>query len=86
MFLQLLDVASDWQTRVVNAVSTILTPILIIGCSGCAVADFSQKIFVTSINGSVATFNFFTYAFGLALLLITYGTSRRKCSRADPRW
>lgn len=47
--------------------------ILIIGCSGCAVADFSQKIFVTSINGSVATFNFFTYAFGLALLLITYG-------------
>lgn len=47
--------------------------ILIIGCSGCAVADFSQKIFVTSINGSAATFNFFTYAFAFVLLLITYG-------------
>ena len=29
----LLDIASDWQTIVTNAVSRILVPILIIGCS-----------------------------------------------------
>ena len=33
MLMQLLNVAADWQTKVVNAVNTILTPILIIGCS-----------------------------------------------------
>ena len=63
--------------------------ILIIGCSGCAVADFSQKIFVTSINGSVATFNFFMYAFGFVLLMITYGivygpVSRNKTLKITP--
>ena len=29
----LLDIASDWQTIVTNAVSKILVPILVIGCS-----------------------------------------------------
>lgn len=33
MFLQLLDVATDWQTKIVNAVDKILVPILVIGCS-----------------------------------------------------
>lgn len=33
MFMQLLDVASDWQTRIVNAVNKILVPVLVIGCS-----------------------------------------------------
>ena len=47
--------------------------ILVFGCCGCAVADFSQKVYVTSINGNVATFNFFTYAFGFVLLLVLYG-------------
>ena len=34
IFSQMLaDIATDWQTKVVNAVSNILVPILVIGCS-----------------------------------------------------
>lgn len=33
MFLQMLDIASDWQSKVWTAVDKLLIPILIIGCS-----------------------------------------------------
>lgn len=44
--------------------------ILIFGCLGCAVSDFSQKLYMRNIGESVATFNFYTYAFGFILLAI----------------
>lgn len=33
IFSQMLDIASDWQTKVTNAVDKILVPILVIACS-----------------------------------------------------
>lgn len=46
--------------------------ILIFGCIGCAVSDFSQKLYVKTIGESVATFNFYTYAFGFVIILILH--------------
>ena len=50
--------------------------ILIVGCLGSSVADFSQKIYMKSVGDSVATFNFYMYAFGFALLMILYALVR----------
>lgn len=44
--------------------------ILIFGCLGCAVSDFSQKLYMRNIGTSVASFNFYTYAFGFVLLAL----------------
>lgn len=42
------------------------------------VADFSQKLFVkTSPEGSIAAFNFYTYVFAAAALLVAYAVFRQ---------
>jgi len=46
--------------------------ILIIGSSGSAVADFSQKLYVRQIGASAEIFNFYMYAIGTVLLAVLY--------------
>lgn len=46
--------------------------ILILGSTGSAVADFSQKMYVREIGQGAEIFNFYMYAFGLLLLLCLY--------------
>lgn len=51
--------------------------LLLCGLSN-GIADFSQKLFVkTSPEGSIAAFNFYTYVFAAAALLIAYIVFRR---------
>ena len=46
--------------------------ILIVGSTGSAVADFSQKVYMREIGTNAEHFNFYMYAFGFALLLLVY--------------
>ena len=59
-----------------KAVSGALTPkgiaILLIGCSGSAVADFCQKLCRLKTTTSGSVFNFYTYAFSVVLLLAIF--------------
>lgn len=46
--------------------------LLILGSTGSAVADFSQKIYTREIGISAQIFNFYMYAFGFLILLVIY--------------
>ena len=46
--------------------------ILILGTISSAVADFSQTMYVREIGRTVMLFNFYTYVFALAILLVVY--------------
>lgn len=46
--------------------------ILIIGSTGAALADFSQKIYMREIGKSAEAFNFYMYAFSFVLLFAIY--------------
>ena len=47
--------------------------ILILGCLGSAVADFTQKIYMTELGGSAAVYNFYSYALAAVLLAAGLG-------------
>lgn len=44
--------------------------ILILGCTGSAVADFSQKVYMAEVGESAAVYNFYGYGFGFVMLAI----------------
>ena len=46
--------------------------ILVVGTLGACLSDFSQKVFVTETGRGATVLNFYTYAIGGLLLLITY--------------
>ncbi len=46
--------------------------ILVLGCLGSAGADFSQKMYVRSVGGDAATFNFWLYLAGTVLLAAAF--------------
>lgn len=58
--------------------------LLILGSTGSAVADFSQKIYVREIGESAEIFNFYMYAFGFILLLFVYLLSSKKAPKTAP--
>ena len=70
ILLSAVIIMSKYNTKIKGKLSWLGICILIAGCLGCAVTDFSQKIYMTSIGDSVAVFNFYTYAFGFVILLI----------------
>ncbi len=44
--------------------------LLIVGALGSSLADFSQKIYTKTIGTDASVFNFYTYLFSLAILLV----------------
>ncbi|MBR7117097.1 MAG: EamA family transporter [Clostridia bacterium] len=46
--------------------------ILVVGCLGCSIGDFSQKVYMKTSGESSAVFNFYTYIIAFVLLLILY--------------
>ena len=46
--------------------------ILVVGCLGASLSDFSQKVFVIETGRAPATLNFYTYAIGGVLLAVVF--------------
>lgn len=63
-------IMSKYNKEVKGKISWLGVVILIVGCLGSAVTDFSQKAYMQSVGDSAAAFNFYTYAFGSVLLLL----------------
>ena len=63
-------IMSKYNTKIKGKLSWSGICILIVGCLGCSVTDFSQKVYMKDIGNSAAVFNFYTYAFGFVILLI----------------
>lgn len=59
-----------------------LTPgglfILITGCFGCAIADFSQKIYMHEIGTGASVFNFYTYMLSFFLLAVILPFTKKR--------
>lgn len=72
-----------------KGIKGVLTPgnlgILVAGCLGSAIADFSQKRYVREIGNETMIFNFYTYLFAFLLLLVIYPfTKKRKDKGQNP--
>lgn len=53
--------------------------ILLIICGAAnGLTDFSQKLYVRSVGGSAAVFNFYTYVFSAIVLLVVFGAIKIK--------
>ena len=63
-------IMSKYNKDVKGKISVLGVAILIIGCVGSAVTDFSQKAYMKSVGESAAAFNFYTYAIGFLMLLV----------------
>ena len=63
-------IMSKFNKEIKGKITPLGLAILIIGCLGSAVTDFSQKAYMQSIGNSAAAFNFYTYLIGFLLLSI----------------
>jgi drug/metabolite transporter (DMT)-like permease len=66
-------VTSKYNKQIKGKLSVKGILILVFGCIGCAVADFSQKVYMRESGKSVAAYNFYTYLFATVLLAVIYG-------------
>lgn len=60
--------------------------ILVLGCLGASISDFSQKVFVIETGREAATLNFYIYAIGAILLLIVFSVLSLKDKSPRVSW
>ena len=73
LLLVAVAVMSKYNKQIKGKLSIKGVLILVFGCIGCAVADFSQKIYMREVGKSVAAYNFYTYLFAFVLLAVIFG-------------
>ena len=66
-------IMSKYNKQIKGRISLKGILILIFGCLGSAVADFSQKVYMREFGESVAAYNFYSYLFAFLLLFIISG-------------
>ncbi len=69
---------SKYNKDIKGKINPLSIIILVVGCLGSAVTDFSQKAYMKSGGESPATFNFYTYLLGFVFLAILLFIINRK--------
>ena len=75
MILCAVVTVSRYNREIKGKMSGKAALILVLGCVGSAVADFTQRVYMLEIGKSASVYNFYAYALGSGILLAALGVA-----------